>query len=75
MRQLFIDSRDRVSGTTTDFSIALPETLVLEGGTHKGRIDNLRIPLVIPTIRKGVNDTIIVQMGAQRYTDHSAGEL
>ena len=68
MRQLFIDSRDRVSGTTTDFSILLPETLVLEGGTHKGRIDNLRIPLVIPTIRTGVNDTIIVQLGAQKYT-------
>ena len=67
MRQLFIDSRDRVSRTTTDFSILLPETLVLEGGTHKGRIDNLRIPLVIPTIRTGVNDTIIVQLGAQKY--------
>ena len=62
MRQLFIDSRDRVSGTSTDFTIQLPETLVVEGG-KRGRIDNLRIPLVIPTIRKNVNDTIIVRIG------------
>ena len=68
MRQLFIDSRDRISGTTTDFTIQLPETLVLEGGSHKGRVDNLRVPLTVPTIRTGVNDTIIVQLGSQQYT-------
>ena len=66
MRQLFIDSRDRVSGTTCDFTIQLPETLVLEGN-HLGRIDNLRLPLVIPTI-SGSNDTIQVQVGSQTYT-------
>jgi len=69
MRQLFIDSRDRVSGTSTDFTIQLPETLVVEG-RRRARIDNLRIPLVIPTIRKDVNDTVIVSLGGSSYTVH-----
>ena len=68
MRRLFIDSRDRVSGTSTDFTIELPETLVIEGSNHRARIDNLRIPLTIPTIRTGVNDTIIVQVDGASYT-------
>ena len=68
MRQIFVDSRDRVSGTTTDFTISLPETLTVEGRTHRARIDNLRIPLCAPTIQAGVNDTIVVQLGAQKYT-------
>ena len=67
MRMLFVDSRDRVSGTTTDFSIQLPERLHVEG-TRRGRIDNLRIPLVIPTIRTGVNDTLQVPVGSTNYT-------
>ena len=67
MRQIFVDSRDRVSGTTTDFTIQLPQTLSLEGGRHRGRIDNLRIPLVIPTIQAGVNDTLRVLIGATTY--------
>ena len=66
MRQLFIDSRDRVSGTSADFSIQLPETLRLEGG-HRGRIDHLRVPQVIPTIRTGVNDVITVLIGVGTY--------
>jgi hypothetical protein len=68
MRQLFIDSRDRVSGTSTDFVIVLPETLVVEGGNRRARIDNLRIPLTVPTIRTGVNDTIIVRVDGVSYT-------
>jgi hypothetical protein len=68
MRQIFVDSRDRISGTTTAFSIQLPETLVLEGQQHKCRIDNLRIPNVVPTITTGTNDTIIVHEGSTNYT-------
>jgi len=68
MRQLFIDSRDRISGTTTNFTIQLPETLVIEGSTHKARIDNLRIPLTVPTIQTGINDTIVVKLGTSTYT-------
>ena len=67
MRQLFIDSRDRVSGTTTDFTIQLPETLSLGSG-HRGRIDFLRIPVTIPTIRTGINDTFVVLIGSTSYT-------
>ena len=68
MRQIFVDSRDRVSGTTTDFVIQLPQTLNLEGGRHRGRVDNLRIPVVVPTIQAGVNDTLQVLIGATTYT-------
>ncbi len=41
MRQIFVDSRDRVSGSQSDFTIELPSTLVLEG-THQARIDDLQ---------------------------------
>ena len=68
VQQLFVDSRDRISGTSTDFAIQLPTTLVLEGNTHKMRIDNLRLPITIPTIRTGVNDTIVVQQGSTSHT-------
>ena len=67
MRQIFCDSRDRVSGSTTGFVIQLPETLSL-GSNHRGRIDNLRIPLVIPTIQTGTNDTFVVLLGSTSYT-------
>ena len=49
MRQIFVDCRDRLSGTTTDFTMALPQTLSLNSG-HTGRIDDLRLPNAIPTI-------------------------
>ena len=67
MRQLFIDSRDRISGTATDFAIQLPETLRVEGG-HRARIDHLRVPNVVPTIRTGVNDVITFLIGVGTYT-------
>ena len=66
MRQIFVDSRDRVSGTSTDFTIQLPENLSLEVG-HRGRIDSLRVPLTVPTI-DSTNNTILVQVGATVYT-------
>ena len=68
MKIIYVDSRDRVSGSTTDFAIQLPETLTIDGGSHRARIDNLRVPLVIPTIRSGVNDTLQVRLGATNYT-------
>jgi hypothetical protein len=49
MRQIFVDSRDRSSGTSTNFQIPLPQTLSLSQG-HQGRIDDLRIPNALPTI-------------------------
>jgi hypothetical protein len=63
MRQLFIDSRDRVTGSTTDFTIQLRETLSTTGGVNFFRIDELRVPLVIPLIRAGVNDTFWYSLG------------
>ena len=68
MRCLFIDSRDRITGSTTDFKIQLPTTLVLEQGT-KFRIDNLRIPMCIPLIMQGVNHRLYVRVesGGSNY--------
>ena len=54
MRQIFVDSRDRVSGAST--------------AKAKGRIDNLRVPITIPTIQTGVNDTLNVNVGGLNYT-------
>ena len=67
MRQLFIDSRDRISGTATYFAIQLPETLRVEGG-HRARIDHLRVPNVVPTIRTGINDVITFLIGPGTFT-------
>jgi len=65
MRQYFIDSRDRTSGSSTQFSVVLPQTLSLESG-HQGRIDDLRLPNVIPTITS-LNNTIDVLMSGTYY--------
>ena len=65
MRQIFVDSRDRVSGTSSNFSITLPQTLALDSG-HQGRIDDLRIPNSMPSI-SSLNNTIQVLMGTQYY--------
>jgi hypothetical protein len=62
MRQLFIDSRDRTTGSTTDFSIQLRETLTTTAA-NSYRIDGLRVPLVIPLIQKGINDVLWFYLG------------
>jgi len=65
MRQLFIDSRDRISGSPQSFNIQLRETLTLTQGNSL-RIDSIRIPLVIPRVQTGVNDQLFftLQNGA-----------
>ena len=65
MRQIFVDSRDRSSGTSTDFSMLLPQTLALESG-HQGRIDDFRFPNAIPTISV-VNNGIHLIIGSTTY--------
>ena len=67
MRCLFIDSRDRSEGTTTSFQIQLGETLSIDRGATRMRIDNLRIPLVTPLVQQGVNDTIAVASNGYNY--------
>ena len=63
MRQLFIDARDRVQGSSTDFLIQLRETLTTTAGVNFFRIDELRVPLVIPLIQLGINDTFWFSLG------------
>ena len=62
MRQLFIDSRDRTTGSTTDFTIQLRETLTTTAA-NSYRIDGLRVPLVIPLVQKGLNDVLWFKLG------------
>jgi hypothetical protein len=66
MRQIFVDSRDRSSGVSSNFSITLPQTLTLSSG-HQGRIDDLRLPMSIPTIYDG-NNSIAGVMGGSPFT-------
>ena len=66
MRQIFVDSRDRSSGTSTDFSMSLPQTLSLESG-HQGRIDDLRLPNAIPTISEA-NNILTLTIGSPPYS-------
>ena len=65
MRQIFVDSRDRSSGTSTDFTMALPQTLSLDSG-HKGRIDDLRLPNAIPTVSVA-NNTLEIWTGGNYH--------
>ena len=62
MRQIFVDSRDRSSGTSSDFSMALPQTLSLPSGSQ-GRIDDLRLPNAIPTISDANNKIEVLMNG------------
>ena len=64
MRQIFVDSRDKVpGGTSANFSIVLPQTLSLESG-HQGRIDDFRLPMMIPTIYAQHNGISFVTGGS-----------
>jgi hypothetical protein len=63
MRQVFVDTRDRIpGGTNSNFSILLPQTLHLESG-HQGRVDDLRLPMTIPTIHDGNNSITLLMSG------------
>ena len=66
MRQIFVDSRDRSSGTSTDFQMALPQTLSLSSG-HQGRIDDLRLPNAMPTISDSNGWIDVLQNGIYYY--------
>ena len=80
MRQIFVDSRDRSSGTSTNFSMSLPQTLSLSSG-HQGRIDDLRLPNAIPTISDASNKIDVFMNGYYSYLTmqngncNSGGEL
>jgi hypothetical protein len=73
MRQIFVDSRDRSSGTSTDFSMALPQTLSLSSG-HQGRIDDLRLPNAIPTISIANNKIDVLMNGRYDYLTLTNGQ-
>ena len=67
MRQIFVDTRDKVQGgKNSNFSILLPQTLHLDGG-HQGRIDDFRLPVSIPTIYPG-NNSIVLDMNGTIHT-------
>ena len=69
MRTIWVDVRDRVEGTSCDFRIQLRRgTLTLGDRPHRFRVDQLRLPISVPTIQAGVNDSIVVRLGSQDYT-------
>ena len=67
MRTIFVDSKDRVSGTPCDFQIQLRHTLNTADRLHRMRVDHLRLPVAQPTITS-LNNTFIVQLGSSTYT-------
>ena len=68
MRQIFVDTRDKVpGGTNSNFSILLPQTLSLGPG-HQGRIDDFRLPMSIPTIHDGNNSIVVTMQGGAVHT-------
>lgn len=65
MKQIFVDSRDRTSGTQSNFSITLPQTMTLGSG-HQGRIDDFRLPVTTPTVYFG-NSGVYLRIGSTNY--------
>ena len=67
MRQIYVDSRDRVSGDPCNFQIQLGHSLITTDGPHRMRVDHLRLPIAVPTITSQ-NNTFAVQIGSSTYT-------
>ena len=67
MRVIFVDSRDRVSGSPCDFTIELGRTLTTSDRPHRMRVDLLRLPIAQPTITSK-NNTFTVRVGSTSYT-------
>lgn len=63
---LFIDSRDRLSGSSSsaDFTVELPEAVV---GIKKVTLKQVNIPNTIYNVRTGVNDIFRVTRGGTPY--------
>ena len=58
-----------MEGTSRDFRVQLRRgTLNLAERPHIFRVDQLRLPISVPTIQAGVNDSIVVRLGNQDYT-------
>ena len=67
MRTIFVDSRDRVSGSPCDFSIELGHMLTTSDRPHRMRVDLLRLPIAVPTVTSQ-NNTFTVRIGSSNYT-------
>ena len=67
MKQIYMDSRDRVSGNQCDFTVQLSQTLTITSQNGL-RIDLLRLPISVPTIQTQKNDTLIILVGSTSYT-------
>ena len=68
--RIYVDSRDRRSGSAESFEYALPYSLVVQEKSL-ANIDVVVIPNSIPTVIEGVNDMIYlkeaVEAGGERY--------
>jgi hypothetical protein len=64
-RQIFVDSRDRISGTPSNFTILLKHTLNTTDRPHTMRVDHLRLLITVPTLTDQTNVlTVSVNGGA-----------
>ena len=66
-RAIFVDSRDRIRGTPSNFTIQLRRTLNTTDRPHRMRVDFLRLPITFPTIRS-TNNTMTFNVGGSIVT-------
>ena len=67
-RSIFVDSRDRISGTPSDFTILLKHTLNTTGRPHRMRVDHLRLPISVPTLTNQNNVLTVSVNGGASFT-------
>ena len=67
-RSFFIDSRDRITGTPSNFTIQLKHTLNTTDRPHRMRVDHLRLPISIPTLTDQSNVLTVSVNGGSSFT-------
>jgi hypothetical protein len=67
IEKIYIDSRDRISGDSSDFKIKLPRRVKVNNNSFFS-IDNVNIPYTINTIETGHNNLYISQYSVTLYT-------
>lgn len=66
-RSIFVDSKDRISGTPSNFTIQLKHTLNTTDRPHRMRIDHVRLPISWPTLTTQ-NNILTISVGSTTYS-------
>lgn len=66
-RSIYVDSRDRITGTPSNFTIQLKHTLNTTSRPHRMRVDHLRLPISIPTLTEQSNVLTVSVNGGSTF--------